>query len=299
MDRRAKQLEKKRKSRELAKRKAKALAAKRPSPLELLVRSASRTELARCFVSAGWSELEMPALVQLLVTRPLPNGDVAAATVLVDRTCLGVKDAHVFGSVDLRVVDELVEGLAEVHGGMEECEPLFAQSVVFHALDYARSLGFSPHEDFVEELFGPRPEILVDTPWSKPSCPIYITGPRDDSRRILTRLTLAVGVDGFEYFDQRQLDDEEDEELQDDDDGEHEIVHSALSQSVSRAGITLHIRIYRAVSQTRWILEVEDHLGGSTVWDEPFSTEQAALDAALQAIDEEGVQGLVVAPEQA
>jgi hypothetical protein len=299
MDRRAKQLEKKRKSRELTKRKAKALAAKRPSPLELLVRSASRTELARCFVSAGWSELEMPALVQLLVTRPLPSGDVAAATVLVDRTCLGVKDAHVFGSMDLRVVDELVEGLAEVHGGMEECEPLFAQSIVFHALDYARSLGFSPHEDFVEELFGPRPETLVDTPWSRPSRPIYVPGPRDDTRRILTRLTKAVGVDGFEYYDPRELDEDEDGDDLHDDDGEREIVHSALSQSVSRAGITLHIRIYRAVSQTRWILEVEDHLGGSTVWDEPFSTEQAALDAALQAIDEEGVQGLVVAPERA
>ena len=35
------------------------------------------------------------------------------------------------------------------------------------------------------------------------------------------------------------------------------------------------------------------------VWDEPFSTEQAALDAALRAIDEEGVQSLVVTPEQA
>lgn len=299
MDRRAKQLERKRKDRELAKKKAKAQAAKRPSPLELLVRSASRAELARCFVSAGWSELEMPALVQLLVTRPLPSGEVAAATVLVDRTCLGVKDAYVFGSVDPRVVDELVEDLGEMHGGMEECEALVAQSIVFHALDYARSLGFSPHEDFVEELFGPRPETLVDTPWSKPSRPIYITGPRDDARRILTRLTKAVGVDGFEYYDPREFDEDEDGDDLEDDEGEHEIVHSALSQSVSQGGITLHIRIYRAVRETRWILEVEDHLGGSTVWDEPFSTEQAALDAALRAIDEEGVQSLVVTPEQA
>jgi hypothetical protein len=108
-----------------------------------------------------------------------------------------------------------------------------------------------------------------------------------------------VGVDGFEYYDPRELDEDEDGDDLQDDDWEHEVVHSALSQTVSRAGITLHIRIHRAVSQTRWILEVEDHLGGSTVWDEPFSTEQAALDAALQAIDEEGAQSLVVAPEQA
>src|SRR5690606_6162789 len=122
MDRRAKQLERKRKDRELAKKKAKAQAAKRPSPLELLVRSASRAKLAHCFMSAGWSELEMPALVQLLVTRPLPSGKVAAATVLVNRTCLGVKAAYVFGSVDPRVVDEFVEDLGEMHGRMEECE---------------------------------------------------------------------------------------------------------------------------------------------------------------------------------
>jgi len=39
-------------------------------------------------------------------------------------------------------LQEFVEEVGAVHGGMEECGRLLAQSVVFHALDYARELGF-------------------------------------------------------------------------------------------------------------------------------------------------------------
>lgn len=297
MDRRAKQLEKKRKSRELAKKKANALAAKRPSPFELLVRAASRAELGQCFVSAGWDGSEDPALVSILVTRPLPSGDVAVASALVDRTCLGIKDAFVFEPMGAGSIPDLLERLGSPHGGMEECEALLAQSIVFHALDYSRSLGFEPHDDFEAALFGPRPEALMDTPWCKPSRPIYVLGPHDDSRRILARLTKAVGPDGFDYYDPHTLDDEFEDT--DDENEVEELVHSSLEQTVSRDGITLQILIYRGESDALWLLEVEDHLGGSTVWDEGFVTEQAALDAALQAIEEDGIESLVVTPKRA
>jgi uncharacterized protein len=36
-------------------------------------------------------------------------------------------------------------------------------------------------------------------------------------------------------------------------------------------------------------LEVVDHLGGSTVWDDPFPTDPAALDEAMAAIEVEGI----------
>jgi hypothetical protein len=41
-----------------------------------------------------------------------------------------------------------------------ECEPLEAQSVVFHALDYARTLSFLAHDDFEVALF----ELLPRNP---------------------------------------------------------------------------------------------------------------------------------------
>jgi hypothetical protein len=41
---------------------------------------------------------------------------------------------------------------------------------------------------------------------------------------------------------------------------------------------------------TDWSLEVVDETGTSTVWDDSFSTDQAALDEALKTIREEGIK---------
>jgi uncharacterized protein len=48
------------------------------------------------------------------------------------------------------------------------------------------------------------------------------------------------------------------------------------------------------VSDLGWHLEIEDHLGGSTVWEDPFATDRAALEAALSAIEEDGSESFVV-----
>lgn len=75
-------------------------------------------------------------------------------------------------------------------------------------------------------------------------------------------------------------------------DDDYEIEHSPLEREVTRDGTTVEIRIYRGTNcSPRWLLEVEDETGGSTVWDDPFETDQEALDAALKAIDEEGIGG--------
>jgi hypothetical protein len=213
MDRRAKKLEKKRKSRDQAKRKTSALAARRPSGLDLLVRSAAREEFGPCFVSAAWDDRESPALVSVIVTRKLPSGHLVPGSALVDRTCLGVKDAFVMEPMPARDLAELVDRMGMAHGGMLPCEPLVAQSIVFHAIDYARSLGFEAHRDFQVALFGPRPSELLNTPWSAPDHPIYASGPHDNAIAIMDRLAKAVGSGGFEQIGPIALayDDDEDD----------------------------------------------------------------------------------------
>ncbi len=42
-----------------------------------------------------------------------------------------------------------------------------------------------------------------------------------------------------------------------------------------------------------WILQIEDGRGNTTVWTDPFATEQAALDAAIEAIDTEGIESFI------
>ena len=73
------------------------------------------------------------------------------------------------------------------------------------------------------------------------------------------------------------------------------IVYSPLQQSCTKDGHTLDIQIYRAENESDWILEVVDEGGSSTVWEDMFPTDKAALDEALRAIDEDGVEDFLTA----
>src|SRR5687768_5451266 len=106
MDRRQKKLEQKRKKRDLAKKKARAQAARKPPPEVLLAGAAARAPFGPCYVSAGWNAEEEPHLVTVVVTHRLPDQRLVAAMAMVDRTCLGVKDANLDGPMDEEELDE-------------------------------------------------------------------------------------------------------------------------------------------------------------------------------------------------
>jgi hypothetical protein len=67
------------------------------------------------------------------------------------------------------------------------------------------------------------------------------------------------------------------------------LIQSALSRTIREDGTEVRIDIYR-LETTDWSLEVVDETGTSTVWDDRFSTDQAALDEALKTIREEGIK---------
>jgi len=71
-------------------------------------------------------------------------------------------------------------------------------------------------------------------------------------------------------------------------DDEYPIVHSPLERRITRGGVSVDVQIYRGVEDPGWLLEIVDHLGGSTVWEDTFSTEEAALAEAMETIDREG-----------
>ena len=189
-----KKLEKKKKQRLAAQRDARASNA---VPTQASVeRLAAASPFGPAFMSAGWRSVEEkdPALVSLMLSRALPDGTFIVEMCLVDRTCLGIKNAYVTPPLSRAALDDMVTRLQEAHAeGVDEVSPLEAQSVIFHALDYAASLGFAPHRDFVAALVGPRPETLVDTPLARPERPIFVPGPDDDVERIVRVLTARVG----------------------------------------------------------------------------------------------------------
>ena len=71
--------------------------------------------------------------------------------------------------------------------------------------------------------------------------------------------------------------------------------HSPLCQSVTRDGKTVRIEIYED-GEGGYLLEVVDDFGSSTVWDEPFASDQEALDEVLRTIDDEGIDSLIGSP---
>ena len=195
-----KQAEKQKKKRELARRSAARTAPAAPSTAAIL-RQAMLLPRGPTYISASWKRAGNPELVTILATRKAPGGVFLPGIALVDRTCLGVKNGFVATPVAAAQLSAMVARLGEAHTEvLEPCDVLVAQSVLYHAIDYARSLGFEPHRDFPEPIFGPRPETLLDTPYARPDRPSYISGPDDDVRRVLARLEAAVGPGGFDFI---------------------------------------------------------------------------------------------------
>ncbi len=68
---------------------------------------------------------------------------------------------------------------------------------------------------------------------------------------------------------------------------------SPLSQEISSGGKTISIEIYRLEGEPGWALEVVDEFNNSTVWDDTFETDAAALTEAKKTILAEGVNSLI------
>ncbi|MEJ8472580.1 hypothetical protein [Roseibium algae] len=70
---------------------------------------------------------------------------------------------------------------------------------------------------------------------------------------------------------------------------EPEIIVSRYSRTYEEDGLSLEICIYRLVG-AEWTLEIVSEDGCSTVWDDPFGSDEEALFIALKAIEEDGVE---------
>jgi len=76
---------------------------------------------------------------------------------------------------------------------------------------------------------------------------------------------------------------------------DYQLVMSPLCQSITDKGHTVRVEIYRG-PDTDWTLEAVDASNNSTVWDDLFATDQAALEELLRTVREEGIESLVGPP---
>ena len=71
-----------------------------------------------------------------------------------------------------------------------------------------------------------------------------------------------------------------------------EIVKSPLCRTFVSGGKKVDVEIYGDGSD-EWVLELVDNDGNSTVWDDPFETDQAALDEFRATIEKDGIESLI------
>lgn len=194
---RQKKLEKHRKKRAEARSKARASLV--PMTGASLERAAEKWPVVGAWLAGDVRDEREAALVTALLAREMPDGRTLVASALVDRTCLGVKDGCLFRPMERDALDEVLDRLEYAHETLVEADPDYVRSIVFHAIDYAATLGFSPHRDFPVRLFEPRPVPLLETPLCRPARPLYVAGPNDDTSSILRRLDAHVGADGYDF----------------------------------------------------------------------------------------------------
>jgi uncharacterized protein len=72
-----------------------------------------------------------------------------------------------------------------------------------------------------------------------------------------------------------------------------EIVMSPLCREITGDGTKIQVDIYHGEDDSGWILEVIDEENASTVWDEPFTTDQEALDAIMEVIEQDGIRSFL------
>ena len=76
---------------------------------------------------------------------------------------------------------------------------------------------------------------------------------------------------------------------------EFELEMSPLCQDLTDSGHTVRVEIYRG-GGSGWHLEVVDEFGNSTVWEDQFPTDAAALAEAQATIRDEGISVLIGMP---
>jgi hypothetical protein len=151
-------------------------------------------------------DLFISGLGELVVTRRIPNGDIAMSAFVIDVFCLGVKDA-MFLVLPESDYEHRIKGRMAATGnrGFEKLHQSCAKKLLDGVVDYAKELGFAPHPDYKNayDIFGIIDDSVcpVKYTYGKEGKPFYMNGPYEspaDIDRIINTLTKKCGAGGFD-----------------------------------------------------------------------------------------------------
>lgn len=186
-----------------AKRKARHTALRRVKHRGLAERlaDAAAAPVLHCRVS---STRKSDGMCSVLLSRQLPNGNVAFAVFLVDLWCLGVKNA--MGNVLSKGEYDGFLNRFRDRMDLVTIAPEDARKLVEEAVQYARDLGLEPHADYhrAKPIFGDidASQATREFTFGQDGKPHFFAGPHDSPdrcRQIIAILERSCGPDGFHF----------------------------------------------------------------------------------------------------
>lgn len=168
-----------------------------------ILRRAREYPILECRISSDWQK-EQPGLVQILVARQQPDGDICFGFYLVDKLCLGLKNtlAHA-GFSPARYRSEFRD---KVFRGTKakDCPVELAHQMIYASIEYAAQFGFEPERDFAlsQYMLEPRGELqeTYKITFGRNGKPFFIAGPDDNVARIMRQLEKTAGAGNFDFL---------------------------------------------------------------------------------------------------
>lgn len=192
-----------------------------PGGYRATLRAAAHWPLEECLITEDWDQ--EGELVQILVARSSPDGLIAAAGILVDLACLGVKDAlsDVFTAAEYEQFRSTFTSLRP----MKKASLDLAAKIIREGIAYADRFGFKPNRDYPAAavlLEGADPDAChVEIPLGMDGRPTFIAGPHDNVPKVMAQLERTAGPGNYHYligFGDEDLGEESDlPDLEDDD----------------------------------------------------------------------------------
>ena len=164
-----------------------------------IIRQARSFPLLECWITGNWETSKL-GLIEILVAREQPDGNICYGFYLIDNFCLGLKNTLARTSLSparyQKDVESKFRGTPPV-----KCSPELAHQMIYGAIDYAAKYGFSPQKDFelTQYLLAPRGELAESykLTFGQDGKPMFVAGPYDDAKAIIKQLEQTAGPGNF------------------------------------------------------------------------------------------------------
>ncbi|MDR0507033.1 MAG: hypothetical protein LBH32_09500 [Dysgonamonadaceae bacterium] len=186
------------------------------SPEKYICQKSRNLPIVSCMINEKWKE---NGEADIAIVRQHAGGNLTICLYLVDLQCLGLKDTSYFFNISPFIWEEK---FAKFNESMKHIDVPYdlVHNIIYAAIEYAESYGFTPHPDFdritsffLEEDTDDIPLIHIEC-GGKDGNPLYVyTGYETPARakQILNHLKATAGEGNYNYILDESLADYKDE----------------------------------------------------------------------------------------